>query len=51
MQRALTYMAKGIKCYALSHIPAYGSYAASRIRFAELQKPQSVLDPASELLL
>jgi hypothetical protein len=45
MQRALVYMAKGIKCHALSHIPAYGSYAASRVRFAKLQKRSSPLTP------
>ena len=36
----------GRNCFARSHDPAYGLYAASRVRFAGLQKTQSALDPA-----
>ncbi len=42
-------MVVGTKCCAHNHIEVYGPYAASRVRFAGLQKPQPALDPAPGL--
>ncbi len=44
-------MVMGTKCRVHVHIEVYGPYAASRVRFAGLQKPQPALDPASGLAL
>ena len=44
-------MVMGTKCRAHNHIEVYGPYAASRVRFAGLQKPQPALDAAPGLAL